>query len=146
MEVRGVGQHHVTLGPLLQCGTHEFGQQDGQRVRDQHFTGLRANEGRDAVTEARRFVHPTGLAPTTHLPFAPFTVKHFVHPTTNGSTDRTERVAIEIDLALVQRELTAQRRQCVAGVHRGAGFASDHKIDLTSHKTGYRRWASVVSR
>ena len=136
MEVRSVGQHDVPIGSVLEGGADQFGNQKSEGVGDEHLAGAGSNQWRNPITEPRRLPHPPRVVPTAHESPAPLVVDHLVDPSSNGDRHGTEGVAVEIDLAFVERELLAQWREDVGLVHPLAGVASDHRTDRTSHKAG----------
>jgi hypothetical protein len=69
--------HDVAMGSLREGGADQFRQEDGERVRDENLTRLRANQGRDALTDAQGPVHPR--TPTSHQALGPLMLNDLTH-------------------------------------------------------------------
>ena len=136
MEVGHVGDHHVTVLSKLERSADQLGEQEGERVGDEYFAWLGSDQRRQLVSEPRGFCHPTSTVPAAHEALGPLVVDHFVNPSTRRLAHRSERVAVEVDLAFAETKLAAQGREFVEVIHYLAVVTQYHSTDLTSHKKG----------
>ena len=136
VEVGRVGQDHVTIGPVFQRGADEFREQEREGVGDEDLARSGPDQWRDAVPQSRRRGHPPGVVPAAHESTAPLVVEDLVDASADRGRHGTERVAVEVDLGVVQRERLAQRSELVRVVQLLAVDARDHRIDRTSQRAG----------
>ena len=117
-EIAGFGQDDVAAGLRLQRGDQQLVQVHRGRIRDQHLVRLRADQRGELGADAGRGVDPAGGVPAADQALAPFLLDRRRDPLRGGLGQGAERIAVEVDHALGQREPVAERRERVGGVQR----------------------------
>ena len=106
-------------------------QVDRGRVAGRDLARPGADQGRDPVADPAREVDPAGAVPAPDQALAPLAGNRLREPRRGPPRQRAERIAVEVDQALGQGELGAQRRERigrVAGERLVAG--GDHGLEL----------------
>lgn len=135
-EVRALRHDHAalgrTLGLVAQHRRQQLEEVDRDGVGDDRFAGRAADQRRELVAEAARQREPAGRVPAADQAFAPFGADHLLRAGGRCARLRAERVAVEIDHAIGQRELVAQRGQRVVAVERERVFTGLDHHDVRS--------------
>ena len=106
-----------------QRGAEHFVQIDGGGVGHHQFVGRGAHEAGDLVAHASGQIDPARRVPAANQAFAPFLGEHGLHPRGGCPGQGAERIAVEVDDAVGQGELLAQRGEGIGGVEREAVLA-----------------------
>jgi hypothetical protein len=98
---------------------------DRGAVGAHHLVGRGADQARELVAQALRQVDPTGGVPRADQAGAPFLRHHLGDACGGGRGHDAQRIAVEVDHALGQREQGAQVKQWVGAVE-GAAVVEGH--------------------
>lgn len=133
-EIRALGHDHAALrralGLMAQHRRQQLEQVDRDRVGHDRFAGCAADQRRELVAEAARQREPAGGVPAADQAFAPFGADHLLRAGGRCARLRAERIAVEIDHAVGQRELAAQRGERIVAVEGERVFTGlDHDVD-----------------
>ena len=139
-EVGALGKHHAAASVVLfrhgDGGVQHLVEIDRGAVGDHHLALARAHQRGNAVAQALGQVEPAGAVPTADQVAAPFAGNHVGHAGGGGAGHGTQRIAIQVDHALGQGEMFAQRAQRICGVKRLAVLQGGHG----SWFTGFAKW------
>ena len=97
---------------------------DRGRIADAHLARPGADQRRDLVADAARQVDPAGAVPAADEALAPLALGDFGEARRGPARQGAERVAVEVDDALGQDELVAQRGERVGAVEGQAALAA----------------------
>ncbi len=106
-----------------QRGRQHFEQIDRCRVGTDHLVKLCADQARDLGADPARQVDPVRCIPGADQAFAPLVLDHVFDALARGAWQRTERIPIEIDHALRQREFLAMRCERILRIQSDAFIA-----------------------
>jgi hypothetical protein len=108
---------------------------DRDRIGDDHLVRVRPDQARDLAAEALRQVDPAVLVPAGDQILAPLPTHHVVEHARGRFGQRPERIAVEIDQAVRQRETVPPGRQRIGGVQRLAGGAGQREHRLITMRS-----------
>ncbi|MNZ70356.1 hypothetical protein D3C78_886920 [compost metagenome] len=119
-EVAALGQQlparRTVFGRDPRRGREHLEQVDRGGVGEHQLVLARAQPGRELVAQAQRQVDPAGLVPGGDQVLRPFLLDDLGHARRRGLRRRSQRIAVEVDLARGQGEQVAQWAQRVLGV------------------------------
>lgn len=135
-EVRAFRHDHAAFGRALGLVAHHRRQQleqvDRDRIGHDRLAGRAADQRRELVAETARQREPAGRVPAADQAFAPFGVDHLQRAGGRCARLRAERVAVEVDHAVGQGELVAQRGERIVAVERERVFTGLDHHDVRS--------------
>ncbi len=120
----------IALGLHVEGGRQCLEQIERGGVVDDDFAVLRADQAGEVVAKALGQVEPAGRIPAADQVGAPFAGNDFLGAGEGGLGPGTERIAIEVDDAVGQIELLAQRGE---GIRMIAG-----ETVVTGHRGSYQ--------
>ncbi len=142
--------------PVRSCPHHsgdEPEQSHGCGVGDEHLTRRRTDQLGDAIADAQRRFHPSGLGPSANQDSAPLVLGHLAQSRHRGFGETAHRVAVEIDGRLVVEEPIAEPREWVHRIQGGTRVTVEigrkleaHNRPRTSQRSGKNRSGIVVCR
>ena len=117
-EVARLGDDAGAAGAERQGRAEHLEEVDGGGVGDDDVALAAADQPRDLAPGAERVVHPAVLVPARDEVPPPLPLDDLRHALRHPSRQRAERVAVEVDRAVRQREARAHVAQRVGRVHR----------------------------
>ena len=121
-KVAGFGQDEVPARLQTERAGQQLEEIDRGAVRHDHLAGVGSYEPGNLVPHPAGRVHPAGIIPAADEPASPLLPDHLLDPGRSLSRQRPQRVAVQVDDSVGDREVIAYARQGILLVEAEAGL------------------------